>query len=1347
MYKFIRQITPLLLLLASLAMSANNSYRFIHITGNEGLSHQQVEHLMQDHKGEIWIGTRNGLQRYNGYEIISYFNDINNPNSLPHNTITALFEDSRKRIWVATDKGVCQFRPESNDFNVITGDYKRMNSIIETSSGKIVFTGQQLAWYDEENQCIVNVERRPESYIIASAIDSNDNIFVASNTSIMYYDTSLNQATQINSEYFSDFLTGFDGIVPLFFDSRGRLWVGRNGDGVMWIDLAKGTSKIYRPDEISDGTVRKITEDKSHRIWLGTEKGLTIINPDESIEIIRQNFVDKNKLNDNAVYDILCDRDGNIWVGTYFGGINVLPKKNELFNWIEPGYGNNNLRGKAIRKIIEPVPGTLWIASEDGGLNILDTATGQIDLFNKIPSLGHNIHDIFLDNEMSTIWIGTFRNGLFTYNLRTHQYNRYLPKDNTGIPSDAVFQTVKQHNGTIWVGTTQGLRKFDPETKSVAKPNHPALDFEFIYCMLVDNNDNVWVGTRNFGLFCIDSSTNEIIEWGENSFTDKYITCLFQSDDGTIWIGTNNNGVQFIDKNSQTPTHLTLDVTLLNCTVCNIIADNSNCVWFSTNQGLYRYNRTRNEITRFTAEDGIPSNQFNFASGILASNGMLYFGSVNGLISFNPAMISTHHQQFDVHLRRLTIDDIPQTSLTDGSPLVQNIDDTESITLSYNQSRSFSIEYAVVAIGSSNSINYQVRLVGVDKEWRNVGTERKFVGSNLSPGKYTLQIRANNTNIGWDEEPTKQITIVIRPPFYQSGWAYTLYLIVIALAIILAIRIANARIKDRNDVKIANLQKEKLEEINQLKLDFFTTVSHELKTPLSLIMVPLKYIAQHYTLQSDASEKLDAAIKNTEKMVGLIDELVTFNKMESGTFRFYIQKGNPVQFVANIVQLFSEIISESQLQLYTHFEDNGEEVWFSPAYVERIVNNLMSNAIKFTSPGGKISVSASIFENGDSFTHLRIAVADTGIGIAAEEQQNIFARYYQTKRGHNKSSKGWGLGLALVQKLATIHKGSVAVQSTIGVGSTFTVDLNVSAEAFDETSKIAPDKMVIPIERYEYTTPALVSANASKPAKPDSNPLFSILLVEDNEEMLQLLADIFSPNYNIFTATNGKEALDIALTEPINLVISDVMMPIMDGNELCKRLKGNVTTSHIPVILLTAKNDTKDVMEGYESGAEAYVQKPFDPAILELQVNNAIKARQELREKIFDQKEPDADDLEHLSKFDKEFIDQINDIIEQNIGNDHFSIADITEKLCISRSLLHMKMKTLLDISTGDYIRKKRLAHACSLLAEGYNVSETAYKTGFSDPNYFSKTFKKEFGVTPTEYHNQQQQLKNNESK
>ena len=1330
-------LTLFLAVVGGLITQASADYRFLHLTSVEGLPHQQINNIKQDNIGRLWIGTRNGLSRYDGYEIVSYFSDEGDATSLPNSSVGYIFQDSHGRVWISTEGGVCRYIPESDNFKRYNTSAKLISSIVEMNDGRIVCAGVELYVYDEKTDTFTQIKRSDSEFIISLAVDNQNRLFVATNKSIFCYDSQFSKTSQINPEYFADFLTGFDGIVPMKFDSKGFLWVGRNGKGVMRLNLTTGENVVLDVLIISDGTVRVITEDADHRMWLGTEGGVTIINPDGSVDILRQNYLDRTNLNDNAIYSILCDRDDNIWIGTYFGGVNYMLHKNEIFQWIQPGYGSRNVSGKAVRQMIELGNNKLLIATEDGGINAMDTSTGVVEKWNNIPNTGSNIHTLFRESGTPNLWVGTFRNGLFKYNLSTKACVHYKSGTGHHISSDAIFDIKQQRNGRLWVATTQGLCYFDDATEEFIKVKHDVLQLFFVYSLCIDTDDNVWVGTHSHGLFRIDARTGEITGFAAENLCDRYITAIYQDHSGKIWAGTNTHGLVYIEPSGMKAYSFALDTSLQRSTIGNIIEDENDNLWVTTSSGLYCLNKSRTEVVRYTVDDGLPTNQFNYSSALAASDGRIYMGTINGLVSFDPAAVRTRHGQFIVHFKKLVINDKVQTVLSEDSPLTDEIDKMDCIELSNDQSRSFSIEYAAISLGNANSVLYQTRLLGYNSNWSESTQERKFVGSNLPAGTYTLQVRANVSNVGWEKAPVKEIRIVIRPPFYKTIYAYIIYALLLMVIIYYSLRISNMRLKEKNEVRLATMEKEKIEEVNKIKLDFFTSVSHELKTPLSLIISPLKRIDRHRAdlLEGDA-EMLDTAIKNSEKILELVDELVTFNKVETGTFKFYLQHGNPMDFVESLTHLFKESATEKNIDLTVYCENNGEEVWFSPSYVERIMNNLLSNALKFTPNGGKVAVKASIESEAAGSTYLHLEVKDSGIGIAKEELQNIFNPYYQTKRGHTKNHKGWGIGLSLVKKLAEIHKGSVSVESEIGHGSKFIVDLNVDENAFDASLRINQDKTVVQLKQYEFSIPRLANAKAANDVSAaDIKTKSSVLLVEDNTELIEFLAGIFSADYNVFTAGDGKQALECVKNNHIDLVISDVMMPVMDGIELCRKLKQSIDTSHIPVILLTAKNDVKDVVEGYASGADAYVQKPFDPQILELQVNNILKKRAKLRERIVST--PDASKIEETSQltdFDKEFINRINELIDGNMENEHFSVADITNYLGISRSLLHVKMKSLLNISTADYVRKRRLARACVLLREGFNVSETSYRTGFSEPNYFSKAFKKEFGVSPTEW-------------
>jgi ligand-binding sensor domain-containing protein/signal transduction histidine kinase/CheY-like chemotaxis protein len=1320
-------------------------YRFLHITGKDGLPHQQIEALMQDDKGMMWIGTKNGLSRYDGYEMITYYHDANNSRSLKHNFIKSIFQDKHGRIWVGTYKGICRYLPESDDFQQYSYPDNSIFKFDETNDGTLICcNGNNVLEFNEKNQNFVPLDEQNGDIILSIAADKHNRIFISTNKNIRYYDIKRQISIQLDHNIFKGFLTnqGSDNIVPLFVDSKGFLWIGRNGKGTMRLDTDLGDYKMWESTVLSDGTVRVFEEDEYGRIWIGTEKGITIIDKEDKIEIIQQNFINKYALNDNAVYSIIRDWDENIWIGTYFGGINVLLKSFEKFEYIEAGYGNQDLKGKVVRKILEPQNNNLWIATEDGGLNILNTLTGIIEQPKQIQSLSSNIHELLYDEKKDEMWIGTFRSGLLKYDLRQKQVKRFLQKDNTGLPSDAIFTMVQDNMHRIWIGTTQGLRYLDPDMNKFLKLNHSVLDNDFIYSLLIDSESNLWIGTRNSGLFKYNFTSRNIIHWSmndkKNSLTDNYITTLYEDSEHRIWIGTNNGGLQFIENNKLNIEFLNHSLYLRDKTICGILEDKLSRLWVSTNVGLFCINADRIAIVRYTIDEGLPVNQFNFSSCLKDHNGFFYFGTINGLICFDPLKTSEQTDVLNVHLTELSIDNHKINVSTNHSPLEKSIDDTESIKLSHSQARSFSIGYAAISLGHTSNINYAVKLDGFDKVWNMVGKNRQISFSRLPSGKYTLMIKAFNSVTDLEKAPVKELDIIILPPFYLTFWAFLIYLIFLVCIMYFGLRLFSIRVKEKNLVKLANMENEKIKEINQLKIDFFTTISHELKTPLSLIIAPLRYLSNDKSLSSDSMKQLHWIEKNTSKMVDLIEELITFNKIEVGQMKLYVQKGNPLEFIDNISELFRNNFNNKSICYNVNIENNGEEVWFSSSFVEKVVNNLLSNAYKFTPSDGKVWLNASIVENEeDGLMYLKVEVNDTGIGIIENEQKNIFENYYQTKRGYNSNPQGWGIGLALCKKLVLLHKGSISVSSQQGQGSSFRALFNVSEEVFCAESKTSQEAGDNIINNYKYSASFDNYNGLFTP--PEKNSLkikpktSTILVVDDNEDFLQFLLNMFFLKYNVLQARNGVEALETTRKNLPDLIISDIMMPEMDGIEFCRIVKTDILTSHIPIILLTAKSGHQNLIIGYENGADVYIEKPFDPQALELQVNNIIKLKKQVISEIANNFGENINAIS-LNSRDEEFINKLNEVINKNISNEYFSISDVTREMGVSRTVLHVKMKNLLGISLGEYIKKKRLRVACELLLQGFNISEVSYQTGFAEHSYFSRCFKKEFKLTPTNF-------------
>lgn len=1318
------------LLTASSAMAKD--IRFLHINCENGLPNQEVETLAEDNEGYIWIGTRNGLCKYDGYTVTTYYHDKKQKSSLLNNFVHNIYTDKNGNVWVGTEIGLCRYRRPSDDFKSYPGSTSYCRMVTENSLGVIFAGGSKLYKYNAKKDIIERIAAPNYGPIKSICADKTGRLYVATSKVVYCYNPQLTKATILLSQ---KEVKGFkkklnDEIIPIAIDSYNRLWIGRNGQGVMWIDTRNGKKHIYTSKEISNGIVRCITEDYQHNIWIGTEGGVSTIAPDGTISKFQHQLNNTNSLSDNAIYSILCDRNSNIWIGSYFGGVDIAMHNSLAFKWTRPGFLSENLTAGVVRGMAEVSPGIFWIALENGGINIYNSYTGILSPPHDASIAGTNVHSLLYEPDKKRMWIGTRFNGLACYNLTSNSFTWYFLKK--GLDSEGIFYICRQRNGRIWLATMKGLRYYDEKHDVFRAINNPTLKNSFIYTIYTDRADNVWVGTIAYGIYVINGKTNKIAHFSQvhNGLEDNYIISLFQDSKGRMWIGTNNNGLQYYDARRNTFVQVFDDV-LGNKTICSINEDLKGNLWISTNQGLYKLDVDRKNLNSFSYDNGLPVIQFNLNSSLRAQNGTMLFGTINGLISFNPSQMAFMWPRCVVHLKNLVINNVAIHCNSKDSPLKCELDSTEKLVLNYSKSRSFSIEYGVIMPGQTDGIEYQI--MGMDDKWRNVGNDRVFHGYNLSPGTYHLKIRARHIGQDWNENPVKELIIVIKPPFYRTFYAYLLYILIISIAVYYLRKQMKTRQEEKNAVRIATLEKEKLEELDKEKFNFFTTMSHELKTPLSLIIAPLKTIAAN-NLDETSKRGLDIALNNSYKMKLLIDELMTFNKLTDNTFPLYLQKGNPMSFIKKLTRAHALSAHEKQLKLFVECVDDDEEVWFSPNYVERILNNLISNAFKFTPAGGKVTIHASIQkDSSDGYNYLQMDVSDTGIGIKDTEINKIFNRYYQTKRGYYTDGSGWGIGLSTVKMLATKHKGTVSVKSVVGEGATFTVRLNVTKSAFTPENFLDDSKAMLSIDDYKFMAQPVMTNHDEEIDTEEDAEKNTILIVDDNKDLREYLSMLFKKEYNIYTSVNGLQALEITKEKKIDLIISDVMMPEMDGYELCDRLKSDIHSSHIPIILLTAKSKDNDKIAGFKHGADAFVAKPFEPESLKLQVKNMLNLIKRRQDEIVRSDEDKLDTVE-INELDKEFINKINAIVDKNIDNSDFSVTDITQEIGMSRSLLHIKMKALMGISIGNFIHKKRIELACKLLLQGYNVTETAYRTGFSNNNYFSKSFKKELGCTPTEY-------------
>lgn len=1319
-----------------------DNIRFENSIVNAKLSSRGINHIMQDHKGFMWIATHEGLNCYDGYTMRRYLNNAGDSTSLVHDFVRYVYEDASARIWVCTEGGVCCYDPDSDRFKTYTLNGKAFTGchvITQLSDGSVITArAGRLYEYDLVNDefRIINEPLGPPPFPIrinSLCEDANGILWMGTNSGVRCFDIRTRKPVPlpVTGPHVAE--VAGNSFYAVRKDRRSRIWICQYG--VFVYDPQDGSTHSLAPSASRTNVLRTVEFDNQGNAWIGGENGIDIYDAELKFRRhIAHNIEDISNLNDNAVYTICKDRSGNMWVGTYFGGVNVMYIHTANFSVYPVGNSRKHLSGKAVREIIENDDHSLWIATEDGGLNYFDRHTRNFrhfdDRSDAIPVSYHNVHCLLKEDDRY-LWIGSFSGGITRYDLRTKQ-TVYLKCERGEIEATDIFAFMKDRDGDIWIGTSDGLFVNRKGTGNrIENIRKQFISTRFIHCLACDHNGILWIGTRNNGIFRYDKYTDKLEEIPNQTSSQMFVTTLLVDKLGNVWAGTNNGGLRFFDHESgETVTYTTTDGLPSN-SIKSIVQDNYGYLWLGTSSGLSCFDPDNMQFINYTVADGLPDHTFNYNSAFMASNGELFFGTTNGMISFFPHTFYEVRDPLNVEITDFRIHGQRTQTNPEYATLWNAVSSRSAVTLTNRQASSFSFTYTAVNFSHAANIHYAVKMSEADSEWHDVENQHQVFFSNLRPGKYTLGIKASYNGSTWDEEGARYLDIEIRPPFYLSSWAYAVYFLLVLLGGGMTYAIIRARIKMNERINTERMAKMQAEEMSLQKMHFFANISHDLKTPLTLIVGPLQKIVEEKSTDKRLREKLGVVLKNTQRMRSLLDKLLLLSKIEMGYARVCVQQGDVLNFIDNICDIFRIFASDNGINFIVNIDYRHKDVWFSVSNIERIVYNLLSNAFKFTPPGGVIRVRAELLKNDDGQDMLTVTVKDNGVGIPPEQQEKIFNNYYSSAKSE---TAGTGIGLALTKSLVLLHHGTITLRSAVGKGSVFRIRLNVSREAYaqEQISNIRIESETALREKLiqednEYLQQARIEIQEQEGRR------FHILIVEDNRELRDFVRQIFERNFDISMASNGKEGYETAMQMLPDLIISDVMMPEMDGFEMTRQLKSNLMTSHIPIVLLTAKTQENDKIEGFETGADAYIAKPFNNTRLELQVRNLLNTRQNNMLRF---KHNPQTDVRSLAKnpHDEKFMERLVELIMSNLDNDKFSIKDITDSLSISRSFLHIKLKNLADLSATEFIRTIRMKEARKKLLSGMNVSETSFAVGISDPNYFSKCFKKQFGQTPTEF-------------
>ena len=1317
---------------------------FSYISINEGLSQSTVFSIDQDKRGNMWFATYDGVNKYDGYAFTVYQHNEDDPNSIANDISRIVKTDSQGRVWIGTRDGLSRYDEEKdifqNFFYEKNGKHLQVNGIEEISPEQLLIsTPEGLIMFDiKESKFIDDSFSTAMHKTIASTLYRHDDqIYIGTSTDGLY----TYSITQKTFEKVIPIL-GTKQIQAILQQSPTRIWVATEGAGLFLINPKTKEIKNYlhspsNPKSISSNYIRSLAMDSQNRLWIGTFNDLNIYHEGtDSFASYSSNPVENGSLSQRSVRSIFMDSQGGMWLGTYFGGLNYYhPIRNRFKNIRNIPY-KNSLSDNVVSCIVEDKDKNLWIGTNDGGLNLYNPITQRFTSYTlqedeSARGIGsNNIKAVYVDEKKSLVYIGTHAGGLSILHRNSGQVENFNQR-NSQLVNENVYAILPDGEGNLWLGTLSALVRFNPEQQSFTtiekeKDGTPVVSKQ-ITTLFRDSHKRLWIGGEEglsvFKQEGLDIQKASILP--VSNVTKLFTNCIYEASNGVIWVGTREGFYCFNEKDKQIKRYNTTN-GLPNNVVYGILEDSFGRLWLSTNRGISCFNPETEKFRNFTESDGLQSNQFNTASYCRTSVGQMYFGGINGITTFRPELLLDNPYTPPVVITKLQLFNKVVRPDDETGILTKNISETKSITLKSWQT-AFSIEFVVSNYISGQHNTFAYKLEGYDKEWYYLTDSRTVSYSNLPQGTYQFLVKAANSDGKWNPIPTA-LEIIVLPIWYKTWWALLIFFATFAGFITFVFRFFWMRKSMEAQLEIERRDKEHQEEINQMKMRFFINISHELRTPLTLILTPLQEIINKISDRWTRNQ-LEYIQRNANRLLHLVNQLMDYRRAELGVFELKAKKGNAHQLIQDNFLFYDKLARHKKITYTLHSELEDKEVLFDANYLELIVNNLLSNAFKYTESGQSITVTLKE-ENG----WLLLQVSDTGIGIPINKQGKIFERFYQIESEH----VGSGIGLSLVQRLIELHHGRIELDSEENKGSTFSVYLPQDLSVYKPSELASNNEQNEEEQVYSTNSKAMYFIDTEKveneSVESGDKKRGTILIVEDNNEIRRYLNNGLADLFNTLEAGNGEEALEKLKDNEVDVIVTDVMMPVMDGIKLCKNVKQNIRTCHIPVIILSAKTDIKDQMEGLQMGADDYIPKPFSLAILTTKIQNMMRTRRRMLDKYAKSLEVEPEKIT-FNAMDEALLKRAMAIVEKNMDNIEFSTDEFAREMNMSRSNLHLKLKAITGESTIDFIRKIRFNEPAKLLKDGrYTVAEVSTMVGFNTPSYFATSFKKYFGCLPTEY-------------
>ena len=1320
----------------------------------EGLSNGFVDDMVIDGQGFVWVATEWGLNRIAGNKCTVFYPSNS---AITNNEHVGLFYHPQSNtVWVHSKDGRADiFNCKTQTFSHFEVDGKTVWSIAD-----ICMAADSTIWLADYNGGVhhYNPLTKEHEFIDAKQIrqiangvrsitdDGKGNLYIGLRMEgLIIYNTHTKRSRYFKNNPEDPTSLPGDNVRSVCIDHLQNIWVGTN-KGLALFDPLKGTFHRFKhekgnPNTLAGDNIQQIIESPDNIIWISSDIGgiskldLNKYNNPNAGEVAFTQLTKENyTLSSNNTRRVAIDAYSNVWVANYSTGVDFIPSSTTSFMTLS--FMGEPIEG--VSAIFNDSKDNLWIG-QDNKISMYrqGAIVRQWDFSQYISNSSSSVY-LFREDQHGNIWLGTADNGVLMLNPNTGIFTRFNSTKDLDVNALYVDKS-----GKVWAGTEDGVYSIYNNVESKENAINGVIGNSSIpFSIIEDDYGQMWIGTLTRGIFVFDKNKKLMAHLGDKPpFPSNSVNQLIKDEDGGIWAATHSGLVYF--PNAQTPNNFKTygeEQGISDNHIRSLVQDRQGNIWVSMFSGIACFDRQKKKFYNYDYQSGIPTGNFCVEAAVISASGIVYFGSPGGICSFNPQLLTD-------------LKDMPVVQIIDCEQIVSTTEKQQRIIVPLDENgvahlrhdeNTFKITFTSDNYAQEGNVEYSYLMKGLDDKWYETEGDNEVTFRNLSPGEYTFKVRAKLKSQEWENAKVAEMKMIVEPPLWLTWWAKLIYALIVGGIIYYIFRSYTNQLKLRASLEKTRWEAQQKQELNEERLRFFTNITHELRTPLTLIMGPLEDLMADVRLPEVLSKKVRSIHASSERLLNLINEILEFRKTETQNRRLTVAHADLKTFVQEIGNRFKDLNRNPNVAFNVSVPEQPVDIYFDSEVISTVLNNLISNAIKYT-PKGSISLTLSM-EDGK----VVISVKDTGYGISKKALPHIYERYYQAKSLHQAS--GTGIGLALVKSFAKLHEAELKVESEEGMGTEFRFVLDA-----ENTYPNALHKEDAPIEEEKQELLAQEEISEPEEEQEDARPL--ILVVEDNDDIRQYIDESLCEDYRIIQARNGKEGRDQAFQEMPALIVSDIMMPEMDGIEMMKILKNDIRTSHIPIILLTAKTSPLDQEEGYDSGADSYLMKPFSAKLLQSRIRNILSGRRRLAEYIIQHNMPSAAGMStltssageasgqqsleeaelaasipELSPLDKKFMEKLNRLIEENMTTVDIDIAFMTDKMAMSHSSFYRKVKALTGVSANEYIRKMKLQRSMVLLQEGEsNVTEVAMLTGFNNIGYFRKCFKKEYGISPSE--------------